>query len=103
MRKFKRYFLNLITKCSINWRLMFESLAFRNLMRGASMGLSSGQRVADMMNVAALTDKQLWHFKGDGDVNKLWPEGKFLYRSQALLGRLSAVVVLRFERSSDFA
>ena len=54
----------------------FQSLAFRNLMRGASMGLPSGQRVADMMNVVALTDKQLWHLKGEGDVNKPWPEGK---------------------------
>jgi Animal haem peroxidase len=57
----------------------FESLAFRNLMRGVSMGLPSGQRVADIMNAKSiLTDKDLWHAKADGDKTKAWPEGKAL-------------------------
>lgn len=57
----------------------FESLAFRNLMRGVSMGLPSGQRVAEMMNVSKLlTDAQLWHSKADGDVVGKWDQGKAL-------------------------
>ncbi len=57
----------------------FESLAFRNLMRGVSMGLPSGQRVAEMMNVSKiLSDAQLWHSKADGDVIGKWDEGKAL-------------------------
>ena len=57
----------------------FESLAFRNLMRGVSMGLPSGQRVAEMMNVSnVLSDKQLWHSKGDGDLVGKWGEGEAL-------------------------
>ena len=54
----------------------FESLAFRNLMRGTNMGLPSGQRVADMLGVPALTDVQLWHKKNDGDDTFEWPDGK---------------------------
>lgn len=57
----------------------FESLAFRNLMRGVSMGLPSGQRVAEMMNVSKLlTDAQLWQSKADGDVVGKWDQGKAL-------------------------
>lgn len=57
----------------------FESLAFRNLMRGVSMGLPSGQRVAEMMNVSKLlTDAQLWHSKADGDAVGKWDQGKAL-------------------------
>jgi Animal haem peroxidase len=56
----------------------FESLAFRNLMRSVSMGLPSGQRVADMMNRKPLTDQQLWHYKSEGDTLVSWPEGKKL-------------------------
>jgi Animal haem peroxidase len=57
----------------------FESLAFRNLMRGISMGLPSGQRVAEMMNATkVLTDKQLWESKADGDTISAWKEGKAL-------------------------
>ncbi len=61
----------------------FESLAFRNLLRGVSMGLPSGQRVADMMNATVLKDEELWHSKADGDEVQDWPEGKALLKSNS--------------------
>ncbi len=58
----------------------FASLAFRNLMRGASMGLPGGQHIAGMMNAdVVLTEKQLWKTKAEGDVLKPWPEGEAFY------------------------
>lgn len=56
----------------------FRSLAFRNLMRGASMGLPSGQRIAMMMGFDPMTDKQLWEKKRDGDTLENWDDGKAL-------------------------
>jgi Animal haem peroxidase len=62
----------------------FESLAFRNLMRGVSMGLPSGQRVADMMNVKTiLTDKQLWAKKADGESIGVWREGQKIFEKHS--------------------
>jgi hypothetical protein len=58
----------------------FASLAFRNLMRGASMGLPSGQAIARMMNAKkVLSEEQLWKTKADGDTNLPWPEGEAYY------------------------
>jgi hypothetical protein len=60
----------------------FASLAFRNLMRGASMGLPSGQQVARMMNAnTVLSDTQLWKKKAEGDKLQAWPEGKAFYEN----------------------
>jgi hypothetical protein len=71
----------------------FESLAFRNLMRGVSMGLPSGQRVADMMNLSSarvLTEDELWHKKGKGDAIESWPDGKKFFKANAHWLELSA-------------
>lgn len=58
----------------------FASLAFRNLMRGASMGLPSGQHVAGMMNAkTTLSEKQLWKTKADGDDLLPWKDGETFY------------------------
>lgn len=62
----------------------FASLAFRNLLRGHNMGLSSGQRVAEMMGAKkVLSDAQLWQQKADGDVVGAWPEGTALLAANA--------------------
>ena len=62
----------------------FESLAFRNLLRGHSMGLPSGQSVAEMIGVqTVLSDAQLWSQKADGDVINAWPEGTQLLATNA--------------------
>jgi hypothetical protein len=67
----------------------FASLAFRNLMRGFRMGLPSGQAVAGIMGVKALSDQELWQKKADGDTIKAWPEGKAFFdaNKQWLEGR----------------
>jgi hypothetical protein len=72
----------------------FASLAFRNLMRGFSMGLPSGQAIALMMGVDALKETQLWEHKRDGDVPVAWPEGKAFY--DANKGRLEGRAPLWF-------
>lgn len=59
----------------------FISLAFRNLMRGFSMGLPSGQAVARMMGVTELTDQELWFSKGEGDGKGEWKEGKTFFEN----------------------
>jgi hypothetical protein len=60
----------------------FVSLAFRNLMRGASMGLPSGQRVAQMMNVRhPLSEEQLWKRKNEGEELEAWTEGAAFYEA----------------------
>lgn len=58
----------------------FASLAFRNLMRGVSMGLPSGQSVARMMNVATvLSEEQLWMKRNEGEKIEKWDDGKVFY------------------------
>lgn len=51
------------------------SLAARNLMRGVSMGLPSGQRIARMMGHEPISDADLWTTRYDGDTVGPWPEG----------------------------
>ncbi|HEY1129266.1 MAG TPA: heme peroxidase family protein [Roseateles sp.] len=56
----------------------FRSLAFRNLQRGVSMGLPSGQGVARMMGVEhdrILNDEQLWTVCSKGEEIQPWAEG----------------------------
>ena len=53
----------------------FISLAFRNLMRGHSMGLPSGQRVAQMMGAKVLSEKELWATKNIREKLKPWNDG----------------------------
>ena len=54
----------------------FVSLAFRNLQRGVSMGLPSGQSVARMIGAKViLTDEQLWSKRNEGEAIQAWPEG----------------------------
>jgi hypothetical protein len=62
----------------------FASLAFRNLQRGVSMGLPSGQNVARMMGAATvLSDDQLWSQRNDIEALVPWPEGTaFLHKPQ---------------------
>jgi Animal haem peroxidase len=70
---------NLPEFAAMNVKQPFESLAFRNLVRGASMGLPSGQRIARMMGLKEseiLTDAELWHKRCDGDTVEDWGEGK---------------------------
>jgi len=60
----------------------FASLAFRNLQRGVSMGLPSGQSVARMIGVApakVLSDKQLWTVRNEGENLVPWDEGKAFF------------------------
>ncbi len=54
------------------------SLAFRNLMRGFTMGLPSGQRIAQMMGVPEISDDDLWTKSWDGELEKKtsWDDGK---------------------------
>lgn len=59
------------------------SLAWRNLVRGVSMGLPSGQKIARMMGHEPLTEDQLWDQKFDGDDKKNWPEGNDLVTNHA--------------------
>jgi Animal haem peroxidase len=57
----------------------FESLAFRNLLRGASLGLPSGQSIARMIGASKiLSDAELWNKHNDGDDSEDWAEGKAL-------------------------
>lgn len=58
----------------------FASLAFRNLQRGVSMGLPSGQNVARMMGAqVVLSDEQLWAVRNEQESLVPWPEGKAFY------------------------
>ena len=57
----------------------FASLAFRNLMRGVSMGLPAGQRIAKMMGVPHLTDEELWTKKNEGEKIIPWTEGRTFF------------------------
>ena len=60
----------------------FTSLAFRNLQRGVSMGLPSGQRVARMMGAkTVLSDKQLWSRKNEDETLEDWPEGTAFFQA----------------------
>jgi len=62
----------------------FASLAFRNLLRGARMGLPSGQRVAQMMAAKqVLSDKQLWTQKNEEETLQPWPEGAAFLKANA--------------------
>jgi hypothetical protein len=63
----------------------FVSLAFRNLLRGFRMGLPSGQAVALMMGVNALSEEQLWQVKGKGDGSEAWSEGKAFFAANKSL------------------
>jgi Animal haem peroxidase len=57
-------------------RSPFVSLAFRNLLRGASLGLPSGQSIAKMMGVEdPMTDPELWESRFDGDKQIPWEAG----------------------------
>jgi len=54
----------------------FTSLAFRNLTRGVTMGLPSGQRVARMMGAkTVLSDEQLWSVRNEEEALQPWSEG----------------------------
>jgi hypothetical protein len=53
----------------------FTSLAFRNLLRGFRMRLPSGQRIARMMGVDALTEEELWSQRNEEESLEDWPEG----------------------------
>jgi len=58
----------------------FESLAFRNLQRGVSMGLPSGQSVARMMGAASvLSDEQLFSVRNEGENLKPFQAGTDLF------------------------
>jgi hypothetical protein len=60
----------------------FASLAFRNLARGVSMGLPSGQRVARMMGAKhVLSDEQLWSVKNEEESLEPWPEGTAFFNA----------------------
>lgn len=59
----------------------FISLAFRNLQRGHSMGLPSGQRVAQMMGAKVLSDDELWNKKNQRETVGDWPEGHSFYNA----------------------
>jgi Animal haem peroxidase len=54
------------------------SLAARNLMRGVSMGLPSGQRIARMMGHEPLSDAELWNKRNNGDMSTPWADGAAL-------------------------
>lgn len=58
---------------------LFVSLASRNLLRGVSMSLPSGQRIARMMGHEPLTDVQLWNVRFDGDESESWTKGAQLF------------------------
>jgi Animal haem peroxidase len=68
---------------------LMVSLAARNLSRGVSMGLPSGQRIARMMGLHEddiLSDTQLWKKKCDGDAVEDWEEGvKIFNRNEGWL------------------
>lgn len=58
----------------------FASLAFRNLQRGVSMGLPSGQSVARMMGAAdVLSDEQLWAVRNEGEELVPWDKGRAFF------------------------
>lgn len=59
----------------------FTSLAFRNLLRGVSMGLPSGQRIAQMMGSDVLSDTELWTRKNKEETIVAWPEGDTFYQA----------------------
>jgi hypothetical protein len=84
---------NLPEFAAMNVKQPFESLAFRNLLRGASMGLPSGQRIARMMGLSEkeiLTDDELWHKRCDGDDIEDWPEGKAILENNLVWFQESA-------------
>lgn len=59
----------------------FASLAFRNLQRGVSMGLPSGQNVARMMGAQdVLSDEQLWSVRNEGEALVPWQDGKAFFQ-----------------------
>lgn len=58
----------------------FISLAFRNLQRGHSMGLPSGQSVARMMGAQkVLSDEELWSLKNDEETVGNWTDGQAFF------------------------
>ncbi len=60
----------------------FKSLAFRNLLRGVSMGLPSGQNVARMMGAkSVLSEKELWSRKNEEETLGPWPEGSAFFQA----------------------
>ena len=60
----------------------FASLAFRNLMRGVSMGLPAGQHVARLMGVKhVMSEEELWSRKNVGEKLEDWPDGAAFYQS----------------------
>jgi hypothetical protein len=64
----------------------FQSLAFRNLQRGVSMGLPSGQAVARLMGVPKariLTEEELWMHRNEGETLKAWPQGTAFFNNPA--------------------
>lgn len=59
----------------------FASLAFRNLQRGVSMGLPSGQSVARMMgSQTVLSDEQLWSVRNEEEALIPWAEGASFFQ-----------------------
>lgn len=59
----------------------FASLAFRNLQRGVSMGLPSGQNVARMMGAqTVLSDEQLWSVRNEEEALIPWAEGTVFFQ-----------------------
>lgn len=59
----------------------FASLAFRNLQRGVSMGLPSGQGVARMMGAKVLSDEQLWSVRNEEESLEPWTDGRAFFNS----------------------
>nr|WP_316641090.1 heme peroxidase family protein [uncultured Roseateles sp.] len=75
----------------------FASLAFRNLQRGVSMGLPSGQNVARMMGAQfVLSDKQLWEVKNEEESLMPWDEGKAFFNQKEAKGVLAGNAPLWF-------
>jgi hypothetical protein len=59
----------------------FASLAFRNLQRGVSMGLPSGQNVARMMGAqTVLSDEQLWSVRNEEEALIPWADGTSFFQ-----------------------
>lgn len=75
----------------------FKSLAFRNLQRGVSMGLPSGQNIARMMGVSdILSDEQLWQVRNEGEALVPWDEGKAFFQKPASKKWLAGAAPLWF-------
>jgi Animal haem peroxidase len=63
------------------------SLAFRNLMRGVSMGLPAGERIARMLGISPLKPNKIWNSKlelgGTGGDFTPWKGGKGFFNKHA--------------------